>query len=640
MLSICFVLLFRLLHTQEVSKLNLYDNSLGRCITHIDDMIVVAPSAGSSNTMRLFSDSTAASEYSPGHVMPDYCIVLRKMNDYRAGFLAVLRNGELIRYTIENRLPQILLRFSTAFGPNIVDAIPMIYTDYVGVISGAELHLFDISKLTPVASPTYTKLSGTAFTVLTFIDYTTYIIAGVDSGTIEIRDYTSPTFIPQEVTITPTVPVSSLCTVWNRELIVVGMKTGGLHFLETRTPNTIIETKPGHTSAVSSLMWFNMTGYVASGDVDGLIIIWDVYSKPTITSIVTITSLQSAGSIALNMITRFKNSLKYIVGTDVSGKAAYYTFATSNMQCYSSCSGGCSDFSEYGCSACKSGFSLESTGFCTKLCPDGDYLFRNNNTCVTCHSDCISCTGASAQQCKLCSGGKLISTDQRKCTSTCPADAFQINSTHCDVCFPSCATCRAGSKNDCTTCPAGKLLDLASDCVTRCAPGGFKLDAISCAPCHPKCKTCIDGSESGCLDCQNPEYNYMNDLNTCIDCSQRWMEAGDICNMTRNVTMLQKSAWNYDMYSSISMEVVIKNRSMFRKVFEEIDWNEMFDVRFAHAGRGRGPGAQSRLRVQDRVPAERNHRRPELHLRQARLLEDDCDPQKVLGQVRLQREPV
>jgi hypothetical protein len=63
-----------------------------------------------------------------------------------------------------------------------------------------------------------------------------------------------------------------------------------------------------------------------------------------------------------------------------------------------------------------------------------------------------------------------------------------------------------------------------------------------------------------------------------------WEQAGDICNMTRNVTMLQRSTWNYDMYSSISMEVVMKNRSMFRKTFEEINWNEMFDVDFADSG--------------------------------------------------------
>lgn len=76
----------------------------------------------------------------------------------------------------------------------------------------------------------------------------------------------------------------------------------------------------------------------------------------------------------------------------------------------------------------------------------------------------------------------------------------------------------------------------------------------------------------------------MDDTNTCIDCSMLWEQAGDICNMTRNVTMLQRSTWNYDMYSSISMEVVMKNRSMFRKTFEEINWNEMFDVDFADSG--------------------------------------------------------
>ena len=48
--------------------------------------------------------------------------------------------------------------------------------------------------------------------------------------------------------------------------------------------------------------------------------------------------------------------------------------------------------------------------------------------------------------------------------------------------------------------------------------------------------------------------------------------------MTREITMIKKSIWNYDMYSSLSLEIIMPNRSFFRKIFENIKWDEMFEV--------------------------------------------------------------
>jgi len=94
----------------------------------------------------------------------------------------------------------------------------------------------------------------------------------------------------------------------------------------------------------------------------------------------------------------------------------------------------------YSESICALSSIVPSANLC--VCQEGEYDTSRNGSgpCQTCHPNCASCFGSTAQECYQCSEG------------------FSFDGTECVACDSSCSICHGGSNDQCDVCPSGKLL--------------------------------------------------------------------------------------------------------------------------------------------------------------------------------------
>ncbi|KAG8778538.1 hypothetical protein FRC12_024929 [Ceratobasidium sp. 428] len=135
------------------------------------------------------------------------------------------------------------------------------------------------------------------------------------------------------------------------------------------------------------------------------------------------------------------------------------------------------------CTACATGGALD--GKCVGTCPGGTFLSQSTtppssnstvkgNTCLTCHPDCASCTGASNTQCASCPSTRPVKSQDGRClpASSCGAQSyFDTASGTCTRCDGTCASCVGGGGGMCSACPEGNVLK-AGRCVVSECPGG------------------------------------------------------------------------------------------------------------------------------------------------------------------------
>lgn len=203
----------------------------------------------------------------------------------------------------------------------------------------------------------------------------------------------------------------------------------------------------------------------------------------------------------------------------------YYSY--SDTECLS-CDISCAECNQTNCLACYNDQAEINKKQCK--CPLGTYTKNFHRTCLSCPSNCSSCTGAdSCLSCKdqnaettsgvcLCKPGYTFTNDACvKCHETCKScdsNSVCLNckdqnshvslgtqcvcnsgyylSTICEACDPTCASC---NDQECLECKYANSQVVGTKC--ECFDGYF-LNETECSPCDSICVRCeIDG----CLEC-------------------------------------------------------------------------------------------------------------------------------------------
>ena len=68
---------------------------------------------------------------------------------------------------------------------------------------------------------------------------------------------------------------------WNKDLVALGIESGCISLLDIRAP-TISVDSTRHKSRVISLKWSTDKNYLASGDADGVVHIWDIRARKSL----------------------------------------------------------------------------------------------------------------------------------------------------------------------------------------------------------------------------------------------------------------------------------------------------------------------------------------------------------------------
>ncbi|KAG1736888.1 insulin-like growth factor binding protein [Suillus paluster] len=203
-------------------------------------------------------------------------------------------------------------------------------------------------------------------------------------------------------------------------------------------------------------------------------------------------------------------------GTQCSACASGF-FLDTNGNC-EICQLGCQQCADSSgdCITCKSGFTQDandrtkcdatsqttSTG---TICPDGSY--SAGSSCAACSPLCQTCNGPTSNNCVICGSGTY------SFNGSCVASNLIANNNkhECDTCGPKCTTCQISNFNvastidqaQCTGCLPGFFLSQGK-CVTSCPSGTFlsPQDNLTCTACSSSCTSCA-GSATTCLTCAN-----------------------------------------------------------------------------------------------------------------------------------------
>ncbi|CAD8093460.1 unnamed protein product [Paramecium primaurelia] len=241
----------------------------------------------------------------------------------------------------------------------------------------------------------------------------------------------------------------------------------------------------------------------------------------------------------------------------LSCQSGYY-YTSSNNSC-TTCSSPCQTCQTVGntnCQSCVTGFYLDgsicrdctqlsyclecsNSTICTK-CDSTHYV--SNGQCLTCQPRCDTCNNSAT--CNSCLSGKYLnslntcSTCQSPCLTcsgtdglTCSSceNKYYLNVSTCTQCVSPCLTCTTAVS--CSSCVDGTYLN-GQECLscnfacTKCSgfastcsscTAGYYLSGTSCLICTSPCGTCVDTSTK-CLSC-NTLTKYL-DNNACLNCVQ------------------------------------------------------------------------------------------------------------------------
>ncbi|EDQ86706.1 uncharacterized protein MONBRDRAFT_10710 [Monosiga brevicollis MX1] len=108
--------------------------------------------------------------------------------------------------------------------------------------------------------------------------------------------------------------------------------------------------------------------------------------------------------------------------------------------------------------------------------------------CFPCHPSCRTCTGISSTDCVACATGLVFAPDQGTCVTTCAMGQYP-NATlaSCLPCHEDCVSCSGAGPDQCLSCRNDLVLSTAGTCMDHCAAGTFTENATAtcrvCTPC-------------------------------------------------------------------------------------------------------------------------------------------------------------
>jgi len=172
---------------------------------------------------------------------------------------------------------------------------------------------------------------------------------------------------------------------------------------------------------------------------------------------------------------------------------------------------------------------------CVKTCPSGTFANTINHLCDTCDTNCLTCSGTTANclSCKTGGWGWL----NYICYNPCPTVYF-LSGNNCTACNILCTTCTSALVSACSVCASNAYLN-GTTCYTVC-PGGLYGDNNAgagpnlCKPCHANCTSCTGPTNTTCTACLAPNvlngmsctstacaagYGLTTDSSKCILCS-------------------------------------------------------------------------------------------------------------------------
>jgi hypothetical protein len=178
-------------------------------------------------------------------------------------------------------------------------------------------------------------------------------------------------------------------------------------------------------------------------------------------------------------------------------------YATSNIcrPCHVYCAT-CDDVTENSCLTCSAAFTYQpATKYCRRNCVSHQYYLPVLNSCPTCYTNCLECSGPLSTECLSCYPGSFKRADN-SCLLNCLANQYYdaLGTMICQNCHATCATCSGPTSTNCLTCPVGKVLNFDNSCLSSCPLNTF-LSAGNCFPCALNCPTCTSSATTACLSC-------------------------------------------------------------------------------------------------------------------------------------------
>jgi proprotein convertase subtilisin/kexin type 5 len=108
------------------------------------------------------------------------------------------------------------------------------------------------------------------------------------------------------------------------------------------------------------------------------------------------------------------------------------------------------------CTSCAYGYFFQgSSSTCTPYCNSNQFANLGNNSCLTCDSSCLTCSGPGPSLCSSCLSPLLFESNVTGgfCISFCPTVGyFQSGGVVCLACDLTCLNCSGSSPSQCTSC--------------------------------------------------------------------------------------------------------------------------------------------------------------------------------------------
>jgi hypothetical protein len=549
------------------SQAGVHGTTLTRSLLTLGTNIV---SAGQDSTISVWSNGSPpvlASSLTTSEVV-SILVEGDSINDFYAGY----SSGRVTKIIInpDNTLTE-GPDLTTALGITaLADLIRAQGTDYIVVITATNTSKVDISK--NLVQVSYIPSSGD-YTCGTLLSYTTYLALATSTGDLEVRDMAFTAGLPVITANGGVNSISALENAWQFELFLLGYTTGAIVGVKTRMPNVLAYNFPLiHTSAISSMLSLSRTEYLVSADTVGKVCVWRISSTPWWTAF---QATLPGSSPSATYLAESSDKKRFLVGGSANSVGAFFEYTPWGLGCSSICaSGQCTDYSDYGCTACAFGYVMDSASHCAIICPAGRYTLSNNNTCELCDPACLTCTGSTDLHCTSCAGGNLVANN-RSCVATCPVYEYPANSTHCGKCFPTCNTCSGPDSFQCLTCRSGFIFDMDGRCVQHCSLGGYPTPASICSACDPSCEGCKGPLSTDCTSCRDTAWVQLSSTGECVDCGTSPNHRSGVCDDSNlRIASLWVSDWNYEQESSVSLSIRISNQYKFREAIESLDLNK------------------------------------------------------------------
>ena len=157
------------------------------------------------------------------------------------------------------------------------------------------------------------------------------------------------------------------------------------------------------------------------------------------------------------------------------------------------------------CTSCKYGYFYQSSSnICTASCSTTEFPFYGNNTCISCHANCVTCSGPGESFCKTCLGPLFYKSNITGgyCIATCDQlGYYNAGSVACQPCHVTCLNCSGSSLSQCTACNNGTYLS-SGECRYVCPPEKYQnLLSNTCSGCDGSCIYCFGPTIDNCTTC-------------------------------------------------------------------------------------------------------------------------------------------